>query len=295
MKATVKALLESVLQQLIDSNHLPKEASVNIKVEYSKDKSHGDYATNVAMMLAKPCKRSPREIASLIIDSMPDHPLIEKIEIAGPGFINFYMKAKERAEMIAHVIQSGPKYGQLNLGKGCKVLLEFVSANPTGPLHVGHGRSAAYGATLANLLDVAGFDVTREYYVNDAGRQMNILAVSVWLRYLEQAGEPVVFPANGYRGAYVKDIAKEIFDKANTRYVRPWHAVIENLPADEPSGGDKEHYIDAMIHRSQKLLGEADFEYFHAQALQNVREDIKEDLKAFGVEYDNWFSERSLF
>jgi arginyl-tRNA synthetase len=173
--------------------------------------------------------------------------------------------------------------------------LEYVSANPTGPLHVGHGRSAAFGASLANVLMAAGFTVSREYYVNDAGRQMNILAVSVWLRYLALMDEPIVFPVNGYRGDYVLAMAQVMKDKYGRDFAHTWSAVVEDLPPDELEGGDKEHYIDAMIKRAKKLLGDAGFACFHEQALNSVLDDIKNDLQGFGVEFDGWFREQSLF
>ncbi len=169
-----------------------------------------------------------------------------------------------------------------------------MSANPTGPLHVGHGRSAAFGATLGNLLAAAGYQVSREYYVNDAGRQMNILAVSVWLRYLALAGENVVFPANGYKGDYVSTMAKRLLANHADAFVKPWSLVSAELPQDEPEGGDKERYIDAVIDKARELLGTEGFSMFHQYALTAVLDDIKEDLAEFGVDYDVWFSEQSL-
>ncbi|WP_133129435.1 arginine--tRNA ligase [Legionella yabuuchiae] len=294
MKATVEEILANVVQDMKQSGNIRKDTLVEIKVERTKDKSHGDYASNLALVLAKPSGKSPRQLAELIVKSIPEHPFVERIEIAGPGFINFFMKATERAQIIATILSQGERFGQSTLGQGQNVILEYVSANPTGPLHVGHGRSAAFGATLANLLSAAGFNVSREYYVNDAGRQMNILAVSVWLRYLELAEQPIVFPANGYKGEYVKDIARHMLDLHELDYVHSWFALVTDLPPDEPQGGDKEHYIDAMIKSSQKLLGESGFAVFHSAALDYVLQDIKDDLAEFGVEYDRWFSEQSL-
>ncbi len=170
-----------------------------------------------------------------------------------------------------------------------------MSANPTGPLHVGHGRGAAFGASLANILTTAGFEVTKEYYVNDAGRQMDILAVSVWMRYLALAGEPIDFPANGYQGDYVKNIANDLFVVYPKQYITSWLNLKPSLPQDETEGGDKEIYIDALIKASKELLGEEGFKVFHKRALDSVLKDIKEDLFEFGVTYDNWFSEQTLF
>lgn len=294
MKSTVEQLLEKALQALQQEGTLPQDITFDIKVERAKDKSHGDYATNIALMLAKPCGQQPRKLAELLVQAIGSHALVERIEIAGPGFINFFMRGSERAQIIATALKEKEQFGRSTMGAHQRVLLEFVSANPTGPLHVGHGRSAAFGATLANLLTAAGFNVSREYYVNDAGRQMNILAVSVWLRYLALAGEPIAFPVNGYRGDYVNGIAQELLANHEHKYVHPWAIVCDDLPPDEDQGGDKEHYIDAMIKRAQHLLGKDGFALFHQQALDSVLTDIKEDLAEFGVEYDCWFSEQSL-
>lgn len=294
MKSTVETLLINALDTLRNAGIVPENTAVDVKVERTKDESHGDYATNLALLLAKPCQLPPRQIAEALVQALVHHPLVERIEIAGPGFVNFYMRAAERAQIIATVLQHGVAYGQSDLGQGQKVLIEYVSANPTGPLHVGHGRSAAYGATLANLLSAAGFEVSREYYVNDAGRQMNILAASVWLRYLELNEEPIVFPANGYRGDYVYGIARNMLAVHGKDFVHTWHVVTADLPPDEPEGGDKEHYIDALIKSAQQLLGKSGFAQFHEAALQFVLHDIKEDLAQFGVEYERWFSEQSL-
>ncbi len=295
MKSTVERLLEQALSALQQSGILPQDVVLDIQVERAKDANHGDYATNMALILAKPCGQSPRKLAELLIQAMPGHPILERVEIAGPGFINFFIKNTERAQIIATVLKDGEQFGRSNLGASQPVLLEFVSANPTGPLHVGHGRSAAFGATLANVLKAAGYNVSCEYYVNDAGRQMNILAVSVWLRYLMLADEPVVFPANGYRGDYVHAIAEDVLVKYGRDYVHKWVAVTADLPPDEPQGGDKEKYIDALIKNAQKLLGDSGFACFHQHALDSVLADIKDDLTEFGVDFDCWFREQSLF
>lgn len=294
MKQTVEQLLTQTLSMLKQSAVIPQDVEVEIKVERAKDSNHGDFATNLAMTLAKPCRQAPRQLAELIIKNLPPHSAVERVEIAGPGFINFFMRNEARSQILAQVLKEGELFGRSNLGQGQRVILEFVSANPTGPLHVGHGRGAAFGATLANILMAAGFIVNREYYVNDAGRQMNILAASVWLRYLSLAGEAVVFPANGYRGDYVVNIAQEALNKHGHDFVRPWSAVQEGLPTDEPQGGDKELYIDAMIAQARILLGENGFKLFHKLALDSVLDDIKDDLAGFGVNYDCWFSEQSL-
>ncbi|WP_347252444.1 arginine--tRNA ligase [Legionella sp.] len=294
MKQTVEQLLEQALEVLKKSSVVPHDLDTDIKVERAKDKSHGDFATNLALMLAKPCRQAPRQLAELIVKHLPANQAVEQVEIAGPGFINFFMRDETRSQVIAEVLQRGEHFGRSNLGQGQKMILEYVSANPTGPLHVGHGRGAAFGATLANVLAAAGFNVTSEYYVNDAGRQMNILAVSVWLRYLSLAGEEIIFPANGYRGDYVLDIAQQILEQYEREYVHSWDIIQKGLPLDEPDGGDKELYIDAMIARARELISEQGFKLFHRHALDSVLDDIKEDLAEFGVHYDYWFSEQSL-
>ncbi|MGL5742772.1 MAG: arginine--tRNA ligase [Legionella sp.] len=295
MKHTVEQLLKHALISLQKSGDVPADLDVEIKVDRTKDSAHGDYASNLALILAKTCGQPPRKIAELLVQAMANDHAVEKVEIAGAGFINFFIRHSSRSQVIAEIINKGYDFGRSDIGQNQKVLIEFVSANPTGPLHVGHGRGAAFGATLGNVLKAAGYDVTLEYYVNDAGRQMNILAVSVWLRYLQLAGEPVVIPANAYKGEYVSDIAQELWQKHQKEYVHHWDSVVHDLPLDEPHGGDKEIYIDALVIRAKALLGEPIFALFHQHALNTVLDDIKEDLAEFGVTYNNWFSEYSFF
>ncbi|MDX2346844.1 MAG: arginine--tRNA ligase [Legionella sp.] len=295
MKAIIETLLKQALDNLKASGVLPEDTAVIIKVDLAKDKKHGDFATNLALMLAKPARMSPIVLAEKIVAALPKHDLLKLAEIAAPGFINFFMNEDSRASFVLdRVFREGDAYGQSTTGAGQRVLLEYVSANPTGPLHVGHGRSAAFGASLANLLEKAGYAVTREYYVNDAGRQMDILAVSVWLRYLACAGEATIFPANAYKGDYVITIAELLYQQHINQYLHAWDLITKDLPKDEPDGGDKEKYIDALINQAKQLLGEAGFLLFHQSALDFVLSDIKEDLSEFGVAYKNWFSERSL-
>ncbi|STX50575.1 arginine tRNA synthetase [Legionella busanensis] len=294
MKHIVEQLLLDALAKLKAQGIISTEQDVEVKIERTKDANHGDFATNLALMLAKPCQKPPRQMAELIISTVDPHPSVARIEIAGPGFINFFLGNDVLLEVIAKILTEKEQFGCSNIGQNKKVILEFVSANPTGPLHVGHGRGAAFGATLANILKAAGFNVSNEYYVNDAGRQMDILAASVWLRYLELAGEPIIFPANAYRGDYVQAIAEDFLSKHSHQYVYPWSVITEGLPLDEPQGGDKETYIDAVILRMKALLGTASFNLFHKQALDSVLNDIKDDLNEFGVHFNCWFSERSL-
>jgi arginyl-tRNA synthetase len=293
MKQQIAQLLESALQTLKAQDVIPADIAPNIQVENTRDKAHGDFATNLAMILAKPAKSNPRALAQLLCDALPESNVIDKTEIAGPGFINFFVNDSAIYSVIGDVLEAGSEFGRQSVDTANRVQVEFVSANPTGPLHVGHGRGAAYGATLADLLQAAGVNVEREYYVNDAGRQMNILAASVWLRYLENRGATLVFPANGYQGEYIKDIAAGLASRCDDSLVRTIDEVFADIPADEPAGGDKELHIDALIERAQALLGDDYMQVFNA-GLDSILADIREDLGEFGVEYQCWFSERSL-
>ncbi len=297
MKSDISQLLQQAVSQLQSQGDLPADLNVIIQLENTRDPSHGDFACNMAMMLAKPAKSKPRDIAEKIVAALPESALVEKVEIAGPGFINFYLNTNATASVVKQILESAESFGQTDLGhdnknQPKKIQIEFVSANPTGPLHVGHGRGAAYGATLANLLSTAGYDVHREYYVNDAGRQMDILCVSVWLRYLELCGEEFTFPANGYKGDYVWDVAATLHRENGNKFKHSW-PIAKELPKDEPEGGDKEEYIDTIIEHAKTLLGE-DYRFVFDLGLNYILADIKDDLEHFGVEFDEWFSERSL-
>lgn len=293
MKEQIAQLLESALQTLVEQGVLPADISPDIQVENTRDKAHGDFATNLALMLAKPAKSNPRALAQQICDALPGSSAIDKTEIAGPGFINFFVNDAAIYSVVGEVLNAGERFGIKESASPERMQVEFVSANPTGPLHVGHGRGAAYGATVADLLEAAGVNVEREYYVNDAGRQMNILAASVWLRYLESLGATLHFPANGYQGAYIKEIASELKSRCGDRLQRTIDEVFQDIPADEPAGGDKELHIDALIERAQILLGD-DYNLVFDAGLDAILADIREDLGEFGVDYQCWFSERSL-
>ncbi len=265
-----------------------------IEVSRTRDPSHGDFTSNIAMQLARVARRKPRELAEQIVERLDEDPAIARVEIAGPGFINFHLAADAVRAVIPRILAAGDDYGRSDYGQGRRVQVEFVSANPTGPLHVGHGRGAAYGATVADLLAAVGFDVHREYYVNDAGRQMHILATSVWLRYLELAGEEITFPSNGYQGDYVWDIAATLHREHGDDYRQPAAAVFAGVPPDAPAGGDKEAHIDALIDRARALLGDVRYQYVFELGLNTILDNIRRDLEAFGVHYDTWYSERSL-
>jgi arginyl-tRNA synthetase len=263
-------------------------------IERARDSRHGDFACNVAMALAKVARAKPRDLAERLVAELPASPLIAKVEIAGPGFINFHLAADAYHNLIPQALEEGDRFGRSDLGSGKRIQVEFVSANPTGPLHVGHGRGAAYGAVVADLLEAVGFQVHREYYVNDAGRQMDILATSVWLRYLELCDETLVFPANAYKGDYIWDIAATLHREHGEVYQIEAAELFADIPADEPAGGDKELHIDALIARSKQLLGDNRYRFVFELALNVILDDIRDDLALFGVNYEEWYSERSL-
>ena len=294
VKHHIEELLRHALQGLKATGALPADAAVAVEVERGRAREHGDFASNVALTLAKQARVKPRELAQKIVQALPASEKVAKVEVAGPGFINFFLSPAAFFGVVPAVLAAGESYGRSAVGAGAPVQVEFVSANPTGPLHVGHGRGAAYGATVANLLDAVGFKVHREYYINDAGRQMDILAASVWLRYLELCGEQLVFPSNGYKGDYIYDIGAALHRESGDQFRHPAAAVFRDIPPDEPQGGDKERHIDALIERAKGLLGPAAYRRVFDLGLKIILADIRQDLEEFGVVYDQWFSERSL-
>jgi len=267
------------------------DLAIETTVERTRDPGHGDFATNVAMRLARPAGMNPRELAARIVAALPASDSIAKASVAGPGFINIHLSAAALHAEIASILEQDVCYGRQPQKSTPRILLEFVSANPTGPLHVGHGRHGAYGATVGNLLEAVGYDVDREYYVNDAGRQMDILGLSVYLRWLEAQGTTIGFPSAGYRGEYIRDIAAAV-DTQGIR-VLDAAALLEGIPADEPAG-DKEAHIGALIERAKSLLGKDGFNHIRQQSLESIRQDIEQDLAEFGVTFDRWYSEQSL-
>jgi arginyl-tRNA synthetase len=269
----------------------PDAANLRVILERPKSAQHGDYACSVAMQLAKPMRRNPREIAQALVKALPQSPHLEKAEVAGAGFVNLYLKPAAKRQTVRLVLEQRQAYGRVGVGGGKKVQVEFVSANPTGPLHVGHGRGAAYGASLASLMEAAGFAVTREYYINDAGRQMDILALSTWLRYLEIAGAKLEFPANAYQGDYVRDMARQIFEAHGKHYVHPIGSLMHNLPHAD---SDPEAHLDSLIANAKRALG-PDYNYVHDFVLTEQLGDCRNDLQEFGVTFESWFSEKSLF
>ena len=288
IKSHVAGLFRAALAEVA-----PEAGETPVLLERPKQADHGDLACNVAMQLAKKLKTNPRALAERLVVALRAQPAfaegyVDAVEIAGAGFINLRLSAKTKQAIVAQVLAEGAAFGQAP-ATGRKIQVEFVSANPTGPLHVGHGRGAAFGASLANLLRFSGETVEREFYINDAGRQMDILATSVWLRYLESLGEVVAFPADGYRADYVRSIGVEMSRLHGDRFKRDAASLADAVAIENP-----DQALDALIARAKSLLG-PDWRELHRFALEEMLADQKEDLGQFGVEYDRWFSEQSLF
>jgi len=293
VKAHIEALLLDALAALPADLLAADARPARCPVERTRDRAHGDFASNIALMLAKTAGRKPRDLAQAVVERLPASDSVARVEIAGPGFINFFLAPAAYHAELRGILEKGAEYGRSEAGAGERILVEFVSANPTGPLHVGHGRNAAYGDTVANLLDAAGFHVEREYYINDAGRQADILAVSVWVRYLALFEAAPAFPSNGYPGDYVLEIAARLKEEQGERFVRPRAEVEAKLPPDAPEG-DKEAHIDGLIGRAKSLLGEADYRWLQQAALDAQLSEIRDTLDRFNVFFDRWYSERAL-
>ena len=292
MKQTLTEILLQALARAKEKGELRLETQPAITLDTPREKSHGDLATTLAMTLAKPESKPPRKIAEIIIRNIEDRDcVIQKTEIAGPGFINFFFKQDRWKQTLFDIDTEGARYGLMDIGKGERVLVEFVSANPTGPLHVGHGRGAAIGDALANLLTAVGYGVQREFYINDAGRQMKLLKDSVKARYLESHGQVVAFPEDGYHGDYIKEIAESLDSsipatystKASLSFNKGIRARISEDTDEEGAAGASASFSipfddeDIAIFSKDQMLA-----------------DIKNDLEAFGVRFDVWFSEKSL-
>lgn len=298
------ALLDSAAKVLIDQDILPNDWQNNSQITRSKSPEHGDYASNIALTAAKAAKSNPRALAEQLIAALPDNDSIAKLEVAGPGFINIFLNTGAKFAVLDAIFDNNERYGLTDEFSDKKIQVEFVSANPTSSLHVGHGRGAAFGMSVANLLEAVGYKVTREYYVNDAGRQMDILAASTYLRYLELNGEQVHFPVGGYQGDYVTDIAQTIKTQQADAYVHPYAEISANVPEDavfetntdgeqELVSGDKNAHVDGIIANSKQALGD-NYDIFLNAALSEILEDIKDDLNDFGVRFERWFSEKSI-
>jgi arginyl-tRNA synthetase len=256
-------LLDSITKIVRQENFQIKEFP-QIILLIPKNKSHGDLSTNIAMQLSRELKSKPLDIAHLIVDNLDIRgTTVDKVQIARPGFINFWLNENWLYKVLDEIREQGENYGKVNLGKGKRVQVEFVSVNPTGPLHVGHGKCAAVGDALSSILKSAGYEVKKEYYINDQGKQIDLLGQSVQVRYNNFLGEKKEFPADGYKGEYIFDIAKEIVNKFQDKY----------------KGRDDKETL----------------EFFKLFTLKKILSEIKQDLKAFGVEFDVWFSEKSLY
>ena len=314
LKQRLQTLIDAAVDTLKGQDVIAMDSASAAQVEPARAAAHGDFASNIALLLGKGAGLPPRDLARKIIARLPPNELIEKTEIAGPGFINFFLKKGAFQAVVREILDQRQRYGDVDSGRGQRVLLEFVSANPTGPLHVGHGRAAAYGAACAGLLQKAGFAVECEYYVNNAGRQMDILAVSIWLRYLEHfRQEPLPFPDNGYQGDYIKTISLELkeahadlFHKGD--YIKTIAAKLKEAHADHfHKGSEKdlklrmvaeklvpEFGMDWLIRYAMDTLGADDYRLILKAGLDSIKAGIEADLKAFGVKFDRWFSECSL-
>lgn len=274
----------------------PEETEISIELQRPKLADHGDYSSNLAMKLAKHLRRNPLELAKMLIEALPDSSCVEKAVVAGGGFINFFLSKTARQQFLLEILQAGDSFGCGARGAGKTIQIEFVSANPTGPLHVGHGRGAAFGASLASIMAAAGYTVTREFYVNDAGRQMDILALSTWLRYLDLCGISLPFPGNAYQGQYVTDMAAEIYRLHGDRYAYRSDSsaqLLAKINSKTAADGEDEH-LDNLIAVAKSVLG-VDYDYLHNFVLTEQLNDCRNDLMEFGVEFENWFSEQSLF
>lgn len=288
MKAQLERLIENGLSELVSAGFLPADTELPaVVIEHCRDPSHGDFACPIAMGLARAARKPPREIAERLVNALANNTLVDRIDVAGPGFINFSLAPSAFQGLVEAVLDAPEQYGRSTVHAGHKVQVEFVSANPTGPLHVGHGRGAAYGAVVANLLRAVGYDVSSEYYVNDAGRQMDILAASVWLRVIEQTGHAFEFPSNAYQGRYIREMATALYANAGSE-LNPPEALPLPRVADDPEAD-----IDGIIFHARTVLGER-WRMVSQHALDGILADIRDDLEAFGVHFDVWFSERSL-
>lgn len=263
MKQVVKTLIEKAAQAAFQDGALPSADFPEVEIASPKADNHGDLATNFALVMASVQKTAPRKIADAIVNYMDDPDrIIEKTEIAGPGFINFFIRATAWLPFLKEIHEKDMRYGASGFGKGERIQVEFVSSNPTGPLHVGHGRGAAVGDSMANILAFCGYEVEKEYYINDSGRQIQTLGKSVYLRLKELSGETIDFPEECYQGDYIGRLARSLFSDGE-----------EVLPEDEA----------AAVEKCARLAA--------AQIIQGIRED----LDGFGVTFDRWFSEQSLY
>ena len=300
MKTEILAGLTTALQAVARAQKIEEEQlTLPLELGRCKNPAHGDYTSNVAMQYAKTFQMNPRQFAEALIAALPAHPGIASVEIAGPGFINIRLASGSDSAVLETIVREGTAYGCHQAEHPQKILLEFVSANPTGPLHVGHGRGAAYGATRANILRANGHHVDNEYYVNDAGRQMDILALSVYWRYMQICGSDRTLPQGIYQGDYVVDIAREHYARYGDKHYRAPETWVPPHPAEWSAeaidNGERDAWIDAAIAALKNTLGEADYRAVFDAGLDAEVADIRDDLQEFGVTFDRWYSERALF
>jgi len=287
LKSHLQKLIYTALDQLeLNDSVIP--SSTNIQIEKTRDEGHGNFASNIAMVLAKSVDNNPRDLANNIVEHIPKSYLIYKVEVAGPGFINFFLDQNAYLNIVKEIISRQETYGHTEYGQNESILIEFVSANPTGPLHVGHGRGAAYGAAVANLLNAVGYRVDKEYYVNDAGRQMDILALSIWLRYLQLCNIKLIYPEQAYQGEYINSIANNLFSEHGD-YLKSE----VNLPPLETES-NIETYLDELINLAKTQLGSDNYELIFNTGLNKILKEIRTDLEEFGVTYDKWIFEKSM-
>lgn len=291
MRDRLDHLVRNALGVLAEREGLPALAGLDPGLERARDAAHGDFASNIAMRGAKIARRQPRELAEAIIECLADDPLVASTTLAGPGFINFRLATEAWHATLRDITRKGAGYGRAQSATRGRVLVEYLSANPTGPLHVGHGRIAAYGASVASILAAAGYAVEEEYYINDAGRQMDILAASVWLRYAALGGVNVEFPGNCYQGDYVADIAAKIVAAKGAAYLGDTDAVVDAM---QGFGDDPEKNLDMLIAAVRSSIGSDSFRAVLDVAVDEILGDIRDDLEEFGVTPGRWFSERSL-
>ena len=288
MKDNIKKTLSEILENLY-SQVEPEVKNLKISIQDNKEKEHGDLATNIAMVLAKPLKKNPKEIAEEIKQNFVLDEKIIKIEVAGPGFLNFFLSKDSHGEILEQIQKENKDFGKSG-SKQSKVLIEYVSSNPTGPLHVGHGRGAVFGSVLSSLLEEAGFEVDQEYYVNDFGRQMNILATSAWIRYCQLFSSEIKMMQQGYQGDYLLPVAKKLKDEKSDSLFKIDESLIEKLNSEDQD----DEFTDQLVESLRVILKE-EFQYIREFALSEILHLIKADLEQCGVHHNAWFSESSLY
>jgi arginyl-tRNA synthetase len=288
MKDNIKKTLSQILEDLY-SQIEPEVKNLKISIQDNKEKEHGDLATNIAMVLAKPLKKNPKEIAEEIKQNFVLDEKIIKIEVAGPGFLNFFLSQDSHGEILEQIQKENKDFGKSG-SKQSKVLIEYVSSNPTGPLHVGHGRGAVFGSVLSSLLEEAGFEVDQEYYVNDFGRQMNILATSAWIRYCQLFSSEIKMMQQGYQGDYLIPIAKKLKDEKSDSLFKIEESLIQKLNSEDQD----DEFTDQLVESLRVILKE-EFQYIREFALSEILHLIKADLEQCGVHHNAWFSESSLY